>query len=104
MGQIKTLPLNDANFLNRLRLIVADSSKVVLLRHAKERMRERKVSFRQVLDCLRLGRLAEKAHQSIQGDWKATLEHQCAGEIVRVAVAIEEQESGDLAVVITVMN
>ncbi len=104
MGKVQPLPLNDANFLQKLRAIAADSSRIVLLKHAKDRMRERKVSFRQVLECLRHGRIAEKAHISIQGDWKATLEHQCAGEVIKVAVAIEVQEDGDLAVIITVMN
>jgi hypothetical protein len=41
---------------------------------------------------------------SIQGDWKATLEHQSAGEMVRVTVAIESQDDGDLVVVVTVME
>jgi hypothetical protein len=41
---------------------------------------------------------------TIQGDWKATIEHQYAGDLVRVAVAIERQEDGDLAVVVTVME
>ena len=104
MGKVQPLPLNDANFLQRLRLIVADSSRIVLLKHAKERMRKRKISFRQVLDCLRSGRIAERAHLSIQGNWKATLEHPSSGDVVKVTVALEEQEGGELAVVVTVMH
>jgi hypothetical protein len=50
------------------------------------------------------GHISEPAHLTIQGDWKATLEHQCAGDVVKVAVAIESQNDGDLAVVVTVMN
>jgi len=55
------------------------------------------------MECLRKGRIYEPAHLSIQGDWKATLEHQYAGDVVRVAVAIERQEDGEMAVVVTVM-
>ena len=54
--------------------------------------------------CLKHGLRGLKAHLTIEGDWKATLEHQYAGDVVRVAVAIEKQEDGDLAVVVTVME
>jgi hypothetical protein len=104
METVKPLQLNDASFLKRVRAIVKDSHRVVITRHAKQRMRQRRINDRQVLECLRKGLVAEPAHLTIQGDWKATLEHQCAGDMVRVAVAIERQEDGDLAVVVTVMD
>ena len=104
MGTVRPIQLSDAGFLKKLRAIAKDSSRVVLTKHAKQRMRQRRVSDRQVHECLRKGRIAEPAHLTIHGDWKATLEHQCAGDVVRVAVAIERQDDGDLAVVITVMD
>lgn len=58
----------------------------------------------QVLTCLRKGTICEPVHQSIHGDWKATIEHLSAGEEVRVVVAIERPDDGDVAVVITVMD
>lgn len=58
----------------------------------------------QVLGCLRKGIVSEPAHVDVHGNWKATLERQCAGDVVRVAVALERQEDGDLAVVVTVMD
>ena len=104
MGTIRQIPLSDASFLKRLRAIAKDSHRVYLTHHAKRRMAQRRVNLRQVLECLRKGRICEPAHLTIQGDWKATLEHQYAGDRVRVAVAIEKQEDGDLAVVVTVMD
>jgi hypothetical protein len=104
MGTVKPLQLSDAGFLKKLRPIVQDSSRVVLTDHAKKRMRQRRINLRQVMECLKRGRIAESAHLTIQGDWKATLEHQYAGDMVRVAVAIERQEDGELAVVVTVMD
>lgn len=98
------MQLSDAGFLKRLHAIAKDSNRVVLTNHAKQRMRQRRINQRQLLECLRKGRISEPAHLTIQGDWKATLEHQYAGDVVRVAVAIEKQEDGDLAVVITVMD
>ena len=104
MGTIKPIKLSDASFLKRLRGIAKDSHRVVVTTHAKKRMVLRQINLRQVMECLRNGRIIEPAHLTIQGDWKATLEHLYAGDVVKVAVAIEKQEDGDLAVVVTVMN
>lgn len=104
MGTVQPLRLTDAGFLKKLRSIAKDSFRVVLTTHAKQRMKKRRINLRQVIECLRKGRILEPAHLTIQGDWKATLEHQYAGDVVRVAVAIERQEDGDLAVVVTVME
>lgn len=104
MGTVKPLQLTDAGFLKKLRAIAQESHRVVITKHAKLRMRQRRINDRQVFECLRKGRIAEAAHLTIHGDWKATLEHQYAGDVVRVAVAIERQEDGDLAVVVTVMD
>lgn len=104
MGTVKPLHMSDAGFLAKLRAIAKDSGRVVLTPHAKRRMRQRKVSLLQVIECLRRGRIVEPAHLTIYGDWKATVEYLCAGDVVRVAVAIERQEDGELAVVVTVMD
>ena len=104
MGTVQPLQLSDAGFLKRLRATVRDSHRVVLTKHAKQRMKQRRINQRQIMECLRRGRICESAQLTIQGDWKAVLEHQYAGDMVRVVVAIEEQQDGELAVVVTVMN
>ena len=104
IGVVKPMRLSDASFVKKLRAIAVDSHRVVLTDHAKQRMKQRRITLRQVLECLRRGRIDEPAHVTIHGDWKATLEHQYAGDVVRVAVAIEKQDDGDLAVVVTVME
>jgi hypothetical protein len=104
MGTVQPIRLTDAGFLKKLRTIAKHSDRVVLTFHAKQRMKKRRINMHQVLECLRKGRIYEPAHLTIEGDWKATLEHQYAGDVVRVAVAIEKQEDGDLAVVVTVMD
>lgn len=101
---VKPIQLTDVSFLKKLRGVAKDSHRVILTKHAKQRMKQRRINLRQLLECLRKGRIYEPAHLTIQGDWKATLEHQYAGDVVRVAVAIERQEDGDQAVVITVMD
>lgn len=45
----------------------------------------------------------EPAHLTIHGDWKATVALRSAGDDVRVAVALEVQDTGDVAVVVTAM-
>ena len=104
MGTVQPLRPTDAGFLRKLRSIVKDSDRVVLTKHAKQRMWQRHINQRQIMECLRRGRICEPAHATIHGDWKATLQHQYAGDWVRVVVAIERQEDGELAVVITVMD
>lgn len=104
MGTVKPLQLSNPAFLKRVRSIAADSHRVVLTKHAKLRMRQRYINLGQVLDCLRNGTISEPAHLDVYGNWKATLERQSAGDVVKVAVALEKQEDGDLAVVVTVMD
>lgn len=104
MGTAQPIQLSDAGFIKKLRNIVKDSHRVVLTKHARQRMKQRRINQRQVMECLSKGRIYEPAHLTIQGDWKATLEHQYAGDLIRVAVAIERQDDGDLAVVVTVMD
>ena len=104
MPTVQPMQPSDTGFLRKLRAIAKDSHRVVLTKHAKQRMKQRRVNYRQVMECLCKGHIAEPAHLSIHGDWMATLEHRYAGDVVRVVVAIERQEDGELAVVVTVMN
>lgn len=96
--------LNDANFLKRLRAAAEDSARVIITGHAAQRMKQRKVSFAQVLKCLQKGIVIEPAALDQYGAWKATVGSKVAGDDIRVAVAIERDASADWCVVITVMN
>lgn len=73
------MQLTDAGFLKKLRAIAKDSLRVILTKHAKQRMKKRRINQRQVMECLRKGWIYERAHLTIQGDWKATIEHPYAG-------------------------
>jgi len=103
MASIEPLPfvLNDANFIQRLRKA---ADRLVITPHARQQMRKRRITRMQVDSCLRHGRVVEPAHLTMHGDWKATIEHSVAGDIINVAVALERQEDGDYAVVVTVMR
>lgn len=95
-------PINDANMLRIVRELSQDSGNVFIKKHAKARMKQRGITLTQVLACLRKGVIDEPAHESIQGDWKCTLRHQHAGDLVRVAAVIEKDENGNWLAVVTV--
>lgn len=96
--------LNDANFLKRLRAAAADSARVTVTEHAAKRMKQRKVSFAQVVQCLQKGVIREPTALTQYGDWKATVGYRLAGDDVQVAVVIERDASKDWCVVITVIS
>ncbi len=96
------LPLNDANMLRIIRELAQDTGNVFIEPHAKKRMRERHITRTQVYACLRLGVIDEHAHENIRGNWKCTLRHHHAGDLVRVTAAIEKDDSGGWIAVVTV--
>ena len=88
-----------------MREIAADSARVVLLAHAKQRMRQRQVTLAQVLDVLRKGRMAESASVDIHGNWKLTIRGSSCGQDISVAGAIDmNDEPGKRVFVITVFG
>jgi len=94
--------MNDATLLRIIRGIAKDTSRIFIVRHARQRMRERKISMSQVYRCIRKGHITEPAHLTIHGAWKCTLQHRCAGDQINVSVALEREENGDYLAVITV--
>ncbi len=84
--------------------IAEDSSRVILTTHAKQRMRKRKISLAQVLNCLKSGQVDEGPASNMYGDWQCTMRWKNAGDFVRVAVAIEhDPDTHKRLIVITVM-
>lgn len=102
MAQPIPLPLNDANMLRLIRELAQDSLNVFVEPHAKKRMKQRRITLTQVLACLQLGVIDEPAHANIRGNWKCTLRHQHAGDMVRLVAVLEKDEAGDWIAVVTV--
>jgi hypothetical protein len=102
MTEPVSLRLNDTNLPRLIRQIAADSGAVFFEPHAIKRMRQRHITRTQVLACLRQGVIDEPAHENIRGNWQCTLRYLHAGDLVRVAAAIEKDERGDWIAVITV--
>ena len=96
--------MNDASLRRRIAEVVADSSRMVITRHAMQRIRKRRVTPTQVLHVLRKGVVAEPAHLNIKGNWQCTVEAHIAGDTIKVAAALATDSAGEWVIVITVMN
>lgn len=101
--------MNDENLRRRIAQIARDSlhstlPRVIVLPHAKQQMRKRRVLLTQIYEALQKGYVIEPAHRDIYGCWKCTLEHVVAGDRVKVVAALCQSENNETVVVITVMN
>lgn len=102
MAEPIPIPLNDANMLRIVRDLAAKSENVFFEPHARQRMKQRHISPKQVMACLRHGVIDEPAHENIRGNWKCTLRHHHAGDLIRVVAAIDRDEDGNWIAVVTV--
>jgi hypothetical protein len=59
--------------------------------HAQQRMRERNVTIRQILDVLRHGKGVSGPTQDQYGDWRIKLKYLSAGRSVQVVVVVREE-------------
>jgi hypothetical protein len=91
--------MNDASALKLLRDIAQDSGRVIFTQHARQRMRQRKVTPVQVLACLQHGIISEPVALDMHGNWKLTVTRRVAGKDLNVAVAIDVPSR---AIIITV--
>lgn len=91
--------MDDANFKRRVARLAADSSRVIIVRHARLRMRQRKITLPQVLEVLRKGSIVEPVHQEIRGAWRAKLEKVVAGDRVQVVASLETVDEQEVIVV-----
>lgn len=58
----------------------------------------------QVLDVLLRGKVCEGPGRNVHGDWEMAIRGRCAGDTIRLAVAIDTAENGDQVIVITVIK
>jgi hypothetical protein len=95
------LKLNDTNLQRLIREAAAETARVYMTPHAKQKMRERQIAPRQVYECLRKGYVSEPARINIKGNWQCTLTWRHAGDDVSVAAALERDDGGDWVIVVT---
>lgn len=97
MAKIVPLKMNAARALSLIRAAAAETSRVVFLAHAKQRMRQRRITPTQVYSCLRLGVMLEGPSLDMKGGWRCSLRRLAAGEEVTVVVSL--MPDSDLVVV-----
>ncbi|MEI7457603.1 MAG: DUF4258 domain-containing protein [Nitrosomonadales bacterium] len=96
--------LSGPMILRIIREIAEDSSHVIVTKHARVRMHQRRISLLQVLNCLKKGQIAEDPAQDTHGNWVCTVRWRYAGDFLKVAAAVKyERRSGRRVIVITVM-
>ncbi len=100
MAHVTPLPMRPATALKLVRELVRDTDNIVLLPHAKKRMKKRGINNRQIEICLRLGIISEGPFMNQHGNWQVTMKRLAAGEEMKLAVAIEEETK---LLIITVM-
>ena len=75
----------------RVKELAADSRNIQFLSfHVMERMDERNLNMRQMLECIRNGTPVEEPIKDEYGDWRLKLRRLVAGRRVQVVVAIKE--------------
>jgi hypothetical protein len=79
--------LSQADAIRLVRELAADSKNVGLSKHCRERMQERDITLRQILDCLLKGTISDGPTMDIYGNWKMDIYR--AADDLTCAVAIE---------------
>jgi hypothetical protein len=77
-----------------------ESVRIVILDHCLKRMKQRRVTRRQVELCLQKGTITEGPSMNSKGNWQVNMYRHAAGEELTCTVAIEW---GERLLVVTVM-
>jgi hypothetical protein len=106
VAPILEFPLTEITALKLVRNIAANhSNKVQLSRHTrKERMPERGISLKQVLDALssKSNWITEGPYQEPGGDWRCTIQGVASGDTLGIVIRFKRLESDPNILVITV--
>ncbi len=103
---VKEFPLSQGSARKIINNLASNhTGRILLSAHAKQRMLERRVTLRQILNVLGhvRSRFTELPHQTPAGDWKCNLQGMAAGELIEVVVVLKRFETDPSAFVITVM-
>jgi Domain of unknown function (DUF4258) len=89
MAEVVPLSLTTPAALRMVRELAADTSRIVVIQHAKERQRKRGITRRQIELCLQKGSIIEGPFPNPHGNWQVNMYRHAAGEEVTCTVAIE---------------
>jgi len=104
-GKPVPLALTTPSALRIIQEAAQESGRIFFTSHAIKRMRQRRITRTQVIECLRKGRISESSHRDIKGDWKCNMTWLHAGDNVTATVVIKRDErTGNCLLVITVFG
>lgn len=85
--------MNPATARKLIRERASSSARIVIVDHAKQQMRRRRVDLFQVQRCLLKGEITEGPYVPIAsrtGDWRCNVDAVVAGELLRVVVELPD--------------
>ncbi|KSV93973.1 DUF4258 domain-containing protein [Sinorhizobium sp. GL28] len=89
MAEIVPFTLTTKQASDMIRKLAADTDNIVIIGHAQQRQKQRKVTRRQVELCVQRGTITEGPFLNQHGNWQVNLFRHAAGEEVTCTVAIE---------------
>jgi hypothetical protein len=104
MGSVKSFKPRDSVVHELLKEAGEGKRRLLLSPHAQERMKERKIGRRQVLETLKHGTISEPLHKDVRGDWRCNVSWHHAGMRITVGAVLKLQEAGEWVVVATVFE
>ena len=104
MKNIKPFKLSERQAKQWLKEAAQSKRRLLFSKHAEQRMHQRKIGRRQVLETLEHGTISEPLHQDIQGDWRCNISWRHAGQYITVGAAFELTENGEWVIVLTVFE
>lgn len=98
--KVKLIDLSQYRALQIVQAASKDSARVFYTAHARQRMRQRRITPTQVMRCLAHGRISEgPVADKMKGGWKCTVEHYSAGDAIGVSVGIETMEAEAITII-----
>jgi Domain of unknown function (DUF4258) len=89
MATVVPMKMSKPMALRIIRELAADSDRIVVIAHARQRQKQRCITRRQVELCLRNGFIQEGPFMNHKGHWQVTMNSYSAGEQLACVVAID---------------
>jgi len=89
MAEIVPLQLTARQATELIRKLAAETENIVVLNHAQQRQRQRKITRRQIELCLQRGTITEGPFFNQHGNWQMNVFRHAAGEEITCTVAID---------------
>lgn len=80
---------NAVTILREIRRLAEDSGNIVLIKHGRQRSRERKITRPQIEGCVRKGNIKEGPFLNARGNWQVTMCRRMAGEEIHCVIALD---------------